>query len=442
MSDLRDRFTSIRRRLGPCLPLVVAILLLAAKANAASEKVIYSFTGGSHGAQPNCALTWGIDGNLYGTTKLGGNLTACKSGCGTVFQLKYTGTGWQETVIFTFNGKDGAVPNSGVIFRGAESLYGTTAFGGPDNNGVIFKLTENQNHTWSETVIHAFRGLDDGNTPFGTPLFDDAGSLYGTTRFGPGKHEAGDGIVFELIPAGKSWSEKILYEFKDSPDGADPYAGLISDGKGTYYGTTFNGGIRSKKCLASTCGIVYSLTQSKTGKWEKQTIYRFCSKPDCTDPGNPKDGVIFDDAGNLYGGTSENPGGDGSVYELSPNRDGTWSQKVLYAFHGQDGNDVDGGLLFDHAGDLFGATDVGGSFTVCTDGDGVAHYHHLGCGTIFRLSPDKSGNWTESVLHDLGGFGDGSHPRRVMVEGKIGKLYGVTNLGGEYGQGIVFEVTP
>jgi hypothetical protein len=129
------------------------------------------------------------------------------------------------------------------------------------------------------------------------------------------------------------------------------------------------------------------------------------------------------------------------VYELSPKSDGSWRETILHAFHGIDGDDVDGGLLLDQAGNLYGVTDVGGPFQACTDGEKII-YHPLGCGTVFELSPNFNGGWTETVLHDFGLAGDGSHPRRSLIMDGDGNLFGVTTLGGLYGQGMVFEITP
>jgi len=337
-----------------------------------------------------------------------------------------------EKVAFAFDGRDGDAPVSGVILVGTHTLYGTTAYGGVDGKGVVFELTSSPNQLWKETLLHAFAGSQDGSTPFGDLLADGDGNLYGTTRYGPGPgHSSGSGIVFKLNRK-DDWSEKKLYEFAGAPDGADPYAGLTSDGHGNFYGTAFNGGNTNSNCWQGSCGTVFMLSPQTSGGFTEKLLHTFCSGS-CRDGGNPKAGVIFDKRGNLYGTTIRNAGSKGTIFQLSPNSDGTWTETVIHTFHDSHGDDPDGGLLFDQKGNLYGATDVGG----IVESDCPA-----GCGTVYKLSPKSAGAWTESVLHYFGRAGDGNHPRRNLIMDKAGNLYGVTPTGGQYGQGTVFKITP
>jgi uncharacterized repeat protein (TIGR03803 family) len=162
------------------------------------ETVLYSFTGGADGGEPNAGVVRDSAGNLYGTTLLGGNTVACPSsfilhgGCGVVYKLDTTG---QETVLYSFTGgADGGYPYAGVIRDSAGNLYGTTSnYFGAGGYGVVYKLDTAGNYT----VLYTFTGGNDGGNPFAGVIRDSAGNLYGTTRYG-GKE--GGGVVFRVKP--------------------------------------------------------------------------------------------------------------------------------------------------------------------------------------------------------------------------------------------------
>ncbi|MDA8383183.1 MAG: hypothetical protein M0037_09015, partial [Betaproteobacteria bacterium] len=147
--------------------------------------VLYSFRGPPDGAAPATALTLGRDGTVYGTTFSGG-----AHGQGTVFTLDPAGT---ETVLYSFKGgsRDGSAPHAGLLRDRAGNLYGTTEFGGPRNDGTVFKLSPRG----VETILHAFKGgRRDGQAP-AAGLLAGAAGLYGTTPAG-GAHN--DGIAFKI----------------------------------------------------------------------------------------------------------------------------------------------------------------------------------------------------------------------------------------------------
>jgi len=154
-----------------------------------SERVLYSFRGGSDGSSPQGALVADKAGNLYGTTAEGGS-SNCVSGCGIVFQLSppaTSGGSWTETVLYRFlGGTDGAAPGSDLIFDAAGNLYGTTMGGGDaSSDGTVFQLTPPaQGGPWTETVLYRFAGGADGKAPLSGLVFDKVGNLYGTTLFG------------------------------------------------------------------------------------------------------------------------------------------------------------------------------------------------------------------------------------------------------------------
>jgi len=169
-----------------------------------TETVLYNFTGGADGANPSAGLIWDAKGNLYGTTPYGGDLRGCGGGCGVVFKLSSKG---QETVLHRFTGgADGANPSYGSLILDANgNLYGGTEFGGDLSGcggygcGVVFKLSSKS----QETVLHTFTGGADGRDPsYGSLILDAEGNLYGTTQYG-GKNLSGClgngcGVVFKL----------------------------------------------------------------------------------------------------------------------------------------------------------------------------------------------------------------------------------------------------
>jgi uncharacterized repeat protein (TIGR03803 family) len=288
--------------------------------------VLYAFTGGSDGGTPlQGSLTLDAAGNLYGVTAFGGNnAPACGgssgSGCGVVFQLSPTASGsWTETILYAFaGGNDGLQPQTQLVFDKAGNLYGTTYGGGVNGLGVVFELSH-ASGTWQETVLHAFAGSPDGARPSagGTLSFDAVGNLYGTTTSGG---VSGNGTVFELSPsADGTWNESVLYSFRGGHDGVGPAGGVAIDASGNLYGTTEYGGILDAGTPpknAPGCGTVYKLAPGASGTWSESILHHFT----CLDDGGmPVAGVILDASGNIYGTTAS--GGkynDGVVFEVIP----------------------------------------------------------------------------------------------------------------------------
>jgi len=169
-------------------------------------KTLHSFKGGFDGAYPLGRVIIGPNGTLYGTTNQGGNGFCNGSGCGTVFNLKLRGA---ETVLYRFTGDiDGANPETAdLVFDPAGNIYGTTGIGGSASLGVVYKLTFAYG-SWAESVLHSFAGgIGDGAIPYGGVIFDNIGDLYGTTTYGGSENE---GTVFQLTPSGKYWTENMM----------------------------------------------------------------------------------------------------------------------------------------------------------------------------------------------------------------------------------------
>jgi len=214
-----------------------------------SEQVRHNLGSGTDGVYSFAGLVLDADGNLYGATETGGTY-----GRGTVFQLTpKAGDGRTETVLYSFqpNGTDGNYPLASLIFDAAGNLYGTTQRGGAYGFGTVFELTPTAGGGWTEKVLHHFGYSTDGSAPFSGLIFDGVGNLYGTTFYG-GTY--GSGTAFELTPtAGGDWTEQVLHSFGNSADGSKPNAGLIIDAASSLYGTTVFGGTYS-------AGTVFELT--------------------------------------------------------------------------------------------------------------------------------------------------------------------------------------
>jgi uncharacterized repeat protein (TIGR03803 family) len=214
-----------------------------------SEQVVHSFGNGTDGAQPYYGMIFQA-GNLYGTTTVGGTY-----GRGAIVELTPTaGGGWSEVVYSFGNGMDGSNPYGGLIFDAAGNLYGTTVGGGTYGGGTVFEMTFRGGEGWNEQVLYSFDG-NDGTMPFCSLIFDAAGNLYGTTS-GGGTYcgERPCGTVFELTPTeGGGWTETVLHNFGNGTDGASPYAGLLIDTTGNLYGTNVAGG-------TGGVGTVFKLT--------------------------------------------------------------------------------------------------------------------------------------------------------------------------------------
>ncbi|HEY3777500.1 MAG TPA: choice-of-anchor tandem repeat GloVer-containing protein [Rhizomicrobium sp.] len=398
--------------------LACAVMLPASGAEAKGVHILYTFTGGSDGGVPYDSLYVDQSGNFYGTTYQGGTGTACSGGCGTVFKLTPDG---METVLYSFQGgSDGAYPMAAVIADGKGNLYGVTE--GADtvtDFGTVFRIAPDG----TETVLHAFcssRNCKDGAYPQGGLVFDQQGDLYGTTTEGGSKTcSGGCGTVFRVTSKGR---ESVVYSFQGGSDGSAPTATLFPDGKGNFFGTTFQGGVH-QRCLGG-CGTVFELTAGGT----ESVIYAFKAGHDgCSPLGN----VITDKNGNIYGTTYYGGGGGkcdagcGTVFKVASGG----GETVLHAFtgHKPDGCDVAAGVIADKTGTLYGTTAYGGTKSCY-------------CGIVFKLDPDG----TETVLHAFpfsGGNIDGAYVPfgGVIADGR--KLYGTTDgANGRLGYGVVYRL--
>jgi len=415
----------------------VAVLVFAAIGEnaawaASTETVLHNFGGRTDGFEPVATLVFDSQGNLYGTTLYGGLECMGGLGCGLAFQLRPNSDGsWSEYVIHNFTGTDGERPNSPLVLDSRGNVYGTTETSTSSGYGTVFELTPNGDGSWAESILHAFVGSWDGGYPHAI-AFDRSGRLYGTTSF----NSNGFAGVFRLAEVSPQyWYELVLHSFSGArgADG-DPVGILTFDAAGAIYGTTYDGGPRGS-------GTVFKLARDRGDPgWTETVLYTFKGRAfgGGSDGANPYGGLVFDAAGNLYGTTEwGGPIAMGTVFKLSPNADGSWSESVLYTFKGgSDGGHPRAGLALDEAGNLYGTTAGGAA------GMENPSYSY---GTVFELTPPKNpGPWTETVLYQFQGGLDGGTPVGGVVLDSAGNLYGTTVYGGAYGSqgGVVFEITP
>ncbi|MGO9484998.1 MAG: choice-of-anchor tandem repeat GloVer-containing protein [Rhodomicrobium sp.] len=288
----------------------------------------------------------------------------------------------------------------------------------------------------TEQTVYDFTGAS-GSQPNSSLISDAKGALYGTTCYGgasQSQYEIGYGTVFKLTPPASgtgSWTETVLYSFMGgTTDGRCPVGNLVMDAQGALYGAVQMGGPLGQ-------GYIFKLTPpaSGTSAWTETILHSFGSSPD----GNsPVAGVIFDAHGSLYGTTAYGgTANNGTVYKLTPpvSGNGAWTETIMYSFQGQpDGSYPIGSLVFDAKGALYGTTVWGG------DTVSASNY-----GTVYKLTPSGTGEWTETVLHSFKGstVSDGEYPNSGPIFDNKGALYGVTaSGGGPRNGGTVYKLTP
>jgi uncharacterized repeat protein (TIGR03803 family) len=401
----------VRMRLN-CFPLPALLMLVVIVATPANAqfRVLHSFKAGRDGAYPNPSLVIDKTGNIFGTAYSFG-----AHGAGTVYELSPKSGRYTFQNIYDFCAQpsctDGARPYfSGVVLDSVGNLYGTTSLGGALSGlGTVFELTPS-NGGWSETILHAFTGGIDGDSPYAGVVLDKAGNVYGVTTSLLSFNFVG--TVFELSPSGGIWTETILHNFRTNGwDGEYPglEAGLTLHG-GSLFGTTSLGGNIGR-------GAVFQFSPLPGGGWSERVLF---------DTGYP---FTVDSAGNIYAVSSSGAFGAGTVFQFIPSPEG-WTTSPVYDFKGG----LDGAgpypVIADAAGNLFGVTNVGGN-----PGCAVRE----GCGTVFELSL-SNGVWTKTTLYSFQGTDDGGNPTGPLAIDQKGNLFGVTQEGGANKVGVTYEI--
>ena len=363
---------------------------------------LVSFDGTNGAAPVNASLVQGTDGNYYGTTIYGG-----ANNDGTVFKMTPGGT---LTTLHSFAGypTDGAEPYAGLVQSAGGDFYGTTSLGGGNNYGTVFEMTP----SGKLTTLLSFDSTD-GTYPY-SALVQANGSFYGTTFYG-GAH--GYGTVFKISAAGVL---STLHSF-DVTDGESPWAGLTQAANGNFYGTTSLGG-------GNNYGTFFEMTPSGT----LTTLYSFCLQGGgCADGEFPYSTPIQGADGNFYGTapvggdlTCNAPDGCGTVFKITP----TGTLTVLHSFEVNDGAFPFTGLVQGTDRNLYGVTSDGGP-------NGLNGYG----GTVFQIS--TAGTLTTLYDFCIQGCTDGDHPESALIQGTNGTFYGVTPDAGANNDGTVFSVS-
>lgn len=322
-------------------------------------------------------------------------------------------------VLYGFKGgSDGGGLFGSVTLDANGNLYGGTV-GGGDGGGTIFELMPGS-RGWTKSVVYGLDYHSDGGNPSGGLVFDAESNLYGTTSSGG---PLDFGTVFQLTPGSGGWSLNVLMDYGST-------AGLTMDAAGNLYGASGD--------------IVFELTPGSNG-WSEKVLYTFGTKKG--DGGITDAAMIVDASGNLYGttqaGGNRGPwcsggGGCGVVFEVSPASHGSWKEHIPHRFAAfrYDGQYAVGGVVMDAAGNLYGTTIEGGTHR----NEGICL---VGCGTIYRLTPDSKGHWKETILYNFPHLKDGVGPTASLVFDKAGNLYGIAGEGGNAcGCGVVFKLSP
>jgi hypothetical protein len=425
-----------------------------------TESELWQFGGATGPNNPYCnGLAFDKAGNLYGTTSGGG-------GNGDVFELTPDGQGgWSQTILYSFNPhstsvQDGRFPCGSLAIDSKGNIYGTTLENGANGGGNVYELSPGSGGVWTETILYQFGAPSsgDGYAPnAGVTLGNSTGTvLYGTTQCGGngGTDSVGDplgysctngaGTVYKLAYTKPTktnkggWTESIVHNFVNpdykttNMDGALPLGGLLLK-DGNLYGVTYDGGYLNPSFGAYT-GVVYELQPS--GKdWTENILYAFGQTT--TDAVNPAFMTpVMDTKGNIYGttpyGGAYSSSGGGTAWELVYSAaEKSYTEQLLYSFGAQTS---DGCAPYwqivpgKTSGTWFGTT------AGCGEDTG---------GTVFELADSKTTGWQQtSIVQFTGGNGFNFLTSNEAIVDKNGNLYGMTNAGGEYTLGNVFELSP
>jgi len=208
---------------------------------------LYGFFPRPDGQYPRGEVIFDSAGNIYGTTVYGG-----ASDLGSVYELSPgSGGTWTERIIYTFDGTYGQTPEGPVSMDAAGNLYCLTNSGGARSEGTAMELTPNSNGTWSPVLLHSFGGQGDGGFPNGGLTPGGGGAFYGTTFIGGANN---GGVVFRLKQQSNGqWSESLLHSFSLANDGYSPVSGVTVGPGNALFGGTGYGGTNSD-------GVIYEVT--------------------------------------------------------------------------------------------------------------------------------------------------------------------------------------
>ena len=302
---------------------------------------MWTFSGGSDGGTPLAGLMEGIDGNLYGTTTVGGG----SKNSGTLFRISTTAP-YNLTTLWSFSGgSDGGVPVAGLLQPNDGDIYGTTSKGG-NGYGTVFRINPTQS-TFILQTIWPFTGGSDGGEPMAALLEPRGGPyggpLYGTTYSGGN----GYGTVFQINPASPGWNVTTMWSFTGGNDGGQPTAGLAQGSDGNFYGTTTEGG----ETALNPAGTVFRINPS--APYTVTTLASF----DQSGLGGDGGGLVQGSDGNFYGLLDLAFNKYGGVFQLEPSAPINQNLSVIWAFTTA-GWRPNGGLVQASDGNFYGTTSL------------------------------------------------------------------------------------
>ncbi len=383
-------------------------------AEAQTLTVLHQFSGGSNdGSKAMGSVAVDRASNVYGSTFDGGNhsgFCATLGSCGMVFRAQNRNGAFTYTPLYFFHGNDGAQPSGGVTLGPDGALYGTTSLGGNsscgnDGCGVVFKLRPPP--SFCRMVFCDW----DETVIYSNPGGNGPATLYaGVLLDAVGNiystsffgGEFGSGAVYKLSPSGGNYTETNLYSFTGGSDGALSMTAVAMDAAGNIYGATTQGGVHG-------FGTVFRLVREADG-YTFQLLYTFTGG---SDGASPEGNVVLDAAGNLYGATSLG----GGIFQITPS--GAFTVVDTQASF------LSSPLTIDSLGNIYSTTYGGGSHDD---------------GSVFELS-NVDGTWTHTVLYSFTGRSDGALPLSGVGLDAGGNLYGSSTSAGTYGDGTLWQLT-
>lgn len=410
-------------------------------------------------------LTFASNGTIYGAASYGGDAScggigsqsSVPPGCGLIYALKpgLSGSTYSETVLHVFTaGNDGNFPRTGLLQVGG-NFYGTTTLGGGGCNsfysggcGTVFEITP----AGKETIVYRFDYTTSGASPEADLVADHHGNLFGATTVGGGGVGSGSfgcgsfgcGTVYELIRNGSSYNYRLVYAFQGETDGSDPSALLLKHG--VIFGTAY-GGNNGLACYGSqACGTAFELAPQGGGKYHFILLHTFAGGEDGSAPNRLVAGPngVFYGATPLGGGrdcgAQTVDGGCGIVYSLSPAMNGSYVERIIHRFGPFADGQSPANVTY-YNGKIYGITVAGGiDRPRCLSPNGAGGHppRREGCGTIFSVNPYGK---DFQVLYRFRGGTDGNWPLAGLVVSH-GSLYGTTLLGGKFGAGTAYKITP
>jgi hypothetical protein len=397
-----------------------------------TENMLLYFSGNNYGAYPS-NLVRDSSGNFYTAVQTVPNKD-CDDGqsCGAVIKVAPNSSGhYTESIIHTFApGADGYEPNS-LLLDAHGNIFGSAIYGGITGSGchygcgVIFELKPLSAGGYAFSLLYSFADSTDGDLPYLT-LMDSAGNLYGESR--GGTH--GQGQIFEISNSGGTWSKSAVYAFKG---GSTDYPAVpqFFDASGNMYANAGAGGTVTSAC-SEGCGQVVEFSPSSSG-WTKTVLYSFGGPPDGINPGS----LVMDTSANIWGitaggGSGTNAGcteyfsGCGTLFELTPNGSGGWTEIVQHDFN----------YALDGVEPFWMVYDGAGNFYVDMYEGGVGQY-----GVILKFSLASDGIWMYTTLHSFSDDKGGGLPAYLALD-QSGNVYGEVIESGGYKQGGIYELSP